>query len=178
MDDWSKRWPVLCIVGPTASGKSQLAVRVAREVGGEVVSADSMQVYRRMDIGTAKLTRDDMEGVPHHLIDVVNPEDRFTVAQWKKMAERAISEIVARRRLPLVVGGTGLYVRAITDDLDFMARDAGGEVRRKWRAYLDQHGHEALYAALCDIDEKTAARLHPNDTRRVIRALEVAETRQ
>ncbi len=169
---------MLCIVGPTATGKSQLAVRVAREVGGEIVSADSMQVYRGMDIGTAKFTQDDMAGVPHHLIDVVDPQDRFTAVQWKEMAEQAISDIASRRRLPLLVGGTGLYVRAITDDLDFVAQDTGDQVRRKWRAYLDQHGHEALYAALRRIDEKTAARLHPNDTRRVIRALEVAETRQ
>ncbi|MCL6634124.1 MAG: tRNA (adenosine(37)-N6)-dimethylallyltransferase MiaA [Alicyclobacillus herbarius] len=173
-----RRWPVLCIVGPTATGKSDLAVRVAREVDGEVVSADSMQVYRHMDVGTAKLTREEMQGVPHHLIDVVNPDEVFTVAEWKQRAERAIVEILERGRLPLLVGGTGLYIRAITDDLNFAERDETGRIREKWQRYLEEHGQEALYAVLQERDEDTAARLHPNDTRRVIRALEVSETRE
>jgi tRNA dimethylallyltransferase len=172
------KWPVLCIVGPTATGKSELAVEVARAVGGEVISADSMQVYRGMDIGTAKLSPPEMKGVPHHLIDVVDPDQPFTVAEWKQLADAAIEDIIGRGRLPLVVGGTGLYIRAITDDLDFAERDESGAVRRKWQRYLEEHGKQALYEALKRVDAETAARLHPNDVRRVIRALEVAETRE
>ncbi len=171
------RAPVLCIVGPTGVGKSHVGIEVARAVGGEIVSADSMQVYRGMDIGTAKVTQAEMQGVLHHGLDLVDPTEPFTVANWVTHADDAIAGIIRRGRLPIVVGGTGLYIRAIVEDLDF-ARQAGSDsVRAKWEAYLLDHGSEELHRRLCDVDPASANRLHPNDTRRVIRALEVAELR-
>jgi tRNA dimethylallyltransferase len=167
--------PVLCIVGPTATGKSALGIELAKHLSGEVLSADSMQVYRGMDIGTAKVTREEQQGVPHHLLDLVSPDVRFTVADWVQRADAAISEIHARGNLPIVVGGTGLYIRAITEDLSFAEEEGSEEVRRRWFSYLQQHGPEALHQALRERDPASAARLHPNDTRRVIRALEVFE---
>ncbi len=167
--------PVLCIVGPTATGKSDLGIQLAKQLCGEVLSADSMQVYRGMDIGTAKVTREEQQGVPHHLLDLVSPDVRFTVADWVKRADAAISEIHARGNLPIVVGGTGLYIRAITEDLSFAEEEGSEEVRRRWFSYLQQYGPEALHQALRERDPASAARLHPNDTRRVIRALEVFE---
>jgi tRNA dimethylallyltransferase len=167
--------PVLCIVGPTATGKSALGIELAKQLSGEVLSADSMQVYRGMDIGTAKVTREEQQGVPHHLLDLVSPDVRFTVADWVQRADAVISEIHARGNLPIVVGGTGLYIRAITEDLSFAEEEGSEEVRRRWFSYLQQHGPEALHQALRERDPASAARLHPNDTRRVIRALEVFE---
>ena len=166
---------VVLIVGATATGKSDLGVEFARIFNGEVVSADSMQVYRGMDIGTAKLTHEEMRGVPHHLIDIVDPTAPFTVADWTRAADDAIGSITDRGKVPIVVGGTGLYIRAITEDLDFAEQPGSREVREKWQAFLAEEGTEALYRQLVDRDPVTAARLHPNDTRRVIRALEVYE---
>ncbi|MCL6637469.1 MAG: tRNA (adenosine(37)-N6)-dimethylallyltransferase MiaA [Alicyclobacillus sp.] len=168
--------PVLCIVGPTATGKSELAVLVAREVGGEVISADSMQVYRGMDIGTAKLTPEEMQGVPHHLINVVDPDQPFTVADWKRAAERVVARLHAAGVLPVVVGGTGLYIKALVDDLDFGGATGSPGIREKWRRFYQDHGAEALFLQLRRLDPGSAARLHPHDVKRVIRALEVAET--
>ncbi len=168
---------VICIVGPTATGKSDLGVELALKFGGEVISADSMQVYRGMDIGTAKLTIDEMKGIPHHLIDIVDPFDRFTVAQWAQKADSVIQSLQYHNQLPIVVGGTGLYIRSITEDLDFGAKSGSPKLREKWHAYLEQHGKEALYAALCKVDQETANRLHPNDVRRIVRALEICEMR-
>ncbi|GGJ04300.1 tRNA dimethylallyltransferase [Alicyclobacillus cellulosilyticus] len=175
--DGGTRGPVLCIVGPTATGKSDLGVRIAKAVGGEVVSADSMQVYKGMDIGTAKLTPEQMQGVPHHLIDIVEPSQRFTVAEWVTLADTVIARLHAEGKLPVVVGGTGLYIRAIVEDLDFAASPGSAAVREKWRRFAQQHGPYALHAALHRVDPDAAARLHPHDVRRVIRALEVAELR-
>lgn len=173
MERWDR--PVLCIVGPTATGKSELGVRVAHEVGGEVISADSMQVYRGMDVGTAKLTPAEMQGVPHHLLDIVEPWERFTVAQWKARAEAVIDRLHREGQLPVVVGGTGLYIRSITDDLDFAQTKGSRAIRERWQRYAEQHGAEALHARLAEHDPETARRLHPNDVRRVVRALEVLE---
>jgi len=170
--------PVLCIVGPTATGKSDLGVRIAREVGGEVLSADSMQVYRSMDIGTAKITAAEMGGIPHHLLDQVDPDVRFTVADWTKAADTAIHDVVSRGRLPIVVGGTGLYIKAIAEDLAFAAAKGSTEIRARWQEFADRHGEDQLHEELSARDPETAARLHPNDVRRVIRALEVSELRQ
>jgi tRNA dimethylallyltransferase len=170
--------PVLCIVGPTATGKSELGVQIAKAVGGEVISADSMQVYRGMDIGTAKLTQEEMQGVPHHLIDLVNPDEPFSVAEWTKRADAVIEQLHREGKLPVVVGGTGLYIRAITDDLDFFDKAGSAEIRAKWQTYLEEHGNLALHAVLAQLDPRTATRLHPNDTKRVIRALELIELNQ
>jgi tRNA dimethylallyltransferase len=176
MERWER--PVLCIVGPTATGKSELGVWLAKQLGSEVISADSMQVYRGMDVGTAKLSSEEMQGVPHHLIDIVDPLDRFTVAEWKARAETVIDRLHARGVLPLVVGGTGLYIRSITDDLDFAGAEGSAAIRDKWRRFAEAHGAAALHAELAARDPETARRLHPNDVRRVIRALEVIELGQ
>lgn len=170
-----ERLPVLCIAGPTASGKSDLGVLVAKHVGGEVLSADSMQVYKKMDIGTAKLSREEMDGVPHHLIDLVLPDDPFTVANWVTLAREVIAKLHSEGKLPIVVGGTGLYMRALTDDLDFAQQRGSSEHREYWKNYAVHKGNEALHAELVSRDPQAAARLHPNDVRRVIRALEVYE---
>lgn len=167
--------PVLCIVGPTATGKSDLGVFIAKEVGGEILSADSMQVYRKMDIGTAKLSTEEMNCVPHHLIDLVNPDDPFTVADWVRAADGIIASLHRKGVLPIVVGGTGLYTRAITHNLDFAEKPGAAELRDKWRMFLEKNGPMALHDELMKQDEVTARRLHPHDTRRVTRALEVIE---
>ncbi len=169
--------PVICIVGPTATGKSNLGVEIARKLSTEVVSADSMQIYRDMDIGTAKLTQEEMKGVVHHLVDVIHPDERFSVAEWADRAYPILDTLIGRGKVPIVVGGTGLYIRAITDDLDF-ARQVGNEdVRARWEAYANAHGRHALHEALRERDPDSADRLHENDVRRVIRALEVFELR-
>jgi tRNA dimethylallyltransferase len=166
---------VLCIVGPTATGKSELGIELAKLLDGEVVSADSMQVYRKMDIGTAKLTVDEMEGIPHHLLDIVEPDQPFTVADWVENADRVIQDIQQRQKLPIVVGGTGLYIRSIVEDLEFGRHSGLEEVRQKWEDYADRYGNLALHNALSERDASSANRLHPNDRRRLIRALEISE---
>ncbi|QQE80970.1 tRNA (adenosine(37)-N6)-dimethylallyltransferase MiaA [Alicyclobacillus sp. SO9] len=168
--------PVLCIVGPTGIGKSDFGVSVAKAVGGEVVSADSMQIYKKMDIGTGKLREDEMQGVPHYLIDIAEPDATFSVAQWTKRADEAISSILRRQRLPIVVGGTGLYIRSITENLDFGKTRGSAQIRQKWEHYALKHGQLQLHKILEERDKEAAQRLHPNDVRRVIRALEVLET--
>lgn len=168
--------PVLCIVGPTATGKSDLGIAVAKAVGGEVLSADSMQIYRGMDVGTAKLNPDEMQGVPHHLMDLVNPDEPFSVADWTEAADAIIGRMHQAGKLPIVVGGTGLYVRAITEDLDFAQQPGLQAIREKWQQFLEEHGPEELHAKLRERDEERAGMLHPNDTRRVIRALEIIES--
>jgi tRNA dimethylallyltransferase len=167
--------PVVCIVGPTATGKSDIGVWLAEQTGGEVISADSMQVYRGMDIGTAKLKPDEMRGVPHHLIDVVAPDEPYSVADWTKAADAVISRLHKCGKLPIVVGGTGLYIRSITEDLDFAAQKGSSEVRNQWQAFADAHGTGALHQELAKRDGASANRLHPNDVRRIVRALEVYE---
>lgn len=168
--------PILCVVGPTATGKSDLAVRLAEALATEVISADSMQVYRGMDIGTAKVTPAEMCGVPHHLLNVVNPDEPFTAADWAARARALIDGMHARAKIPIVVGGTGLYIKALTEDLDFAEQPASHALRAQWQTYLDTYGPVALHQALADRDPASAARLHPNDVRRVTRALEVCET--
>ena len=167
--------PVLCIVGPTATGKSDLGIAVAKAVQGEVLSADSMQVYKGMDIGTAKLSKDEMEGVPHHLLNLVYPDEPFSVADWTVAADTAIAQLHARGKLPIVVGGTGLYIRAMTEDLDFAEQPGHAAIREKWQVFLEENGPSRLHEELKQRDVTTAQRLHPNDVRRVIRALEVYE---
>lgn len=170
--------PVLCLVGPTATGKSDLGKEIAQLVGGEVLSADSMQVYKGMNIGTAKLTPAEMEGVPHHLINLVEPDVRFTVADWTRAADRVIADIHHAGRLPIVVGGTGLYIRSIVEDLDFAEQPGTAVVRAKWQAFMEAQGVNRLHDELRRRDAVQANRLHPNDVRRVIRALEVFELGQ
>jgi tRNA dimethylallyltransferase len=161
---------VIAIVGPTASGKSALAMRAAERIGGEIVSADSRQVYRGMDIGTAKPTAADRARVPHHLIDVVDPGERYDVVRYQRDGRAALADIRSRGRVALVVGGTGLYVRALLDGLELASLPHDPEVR----ARLEAEDPAALHARLRAIDPDAAARVDPRNRRRLVRYLEVA----
>ena len=165
---------LLCVVGPTASGKSALALRLATALGGEIVSADSMQIYRGFDVGTGKPSADERALAPHHLIDVADPFEAWDAARWADEAVRLIGEIRARGRVPIVCGGTFLWVRALIYGLAEAPR-GDEQLRARHRAWAESEGRPALYAKLLEIDPTTAARLAPNDFVRVSRALEVFE---
>ena len=164
---------VIVICGPTASGKTALAAALARELGGEVVSADSMQVYRRMDIGTAKPTAEEMGDVPHHMIDVADPEENYSVARYVQEAIPVVDGILARGRVPIVAGGTGLYIDNLIAGRQFAPFPAESGLREELQARARREGLAALAAELARVDPEAAARLHPNDEKRIIRALEV-----
>ncbi len=159
------------MVGPTASGKTALGVWLAKHYNGEVVSCDSMQIYRRMDIGTAKPTREEMDGVPHHMIDVADPEEDYSAERYRREAVPVVDDILARGKLPIIVGGTGLYLDALLNGHDFAVKSTGW--REKLQKKYDEEGIQPLWEALTEIDPESATRLHPMDTKRVIRALEV-----
>lgn len=163
---------LLVIVGPTASGKSDLAVRLAERIGGEIVNADSVQVYRGLDIGAAKPTTEVQERVPHHLIDIVDPDEDFTASDYCRVAASAITDIHARGRIPVVVGGTGLYIKTLLQGL--IDSPSGDEsIRQELRQFASLHGNEALHHRLVEVDPVAAAEIHPNNLVRVVRALEV-----
>ena len=164
---------ILVVSGPTASGKTALAVELALAHNGEVVSADSMQIYRRMDIGTAKPTRAEMRGVPHHMLDVADPEEDFSVARYVELAARCVDDILARGKLPIVAGGTGLYIDSLLSGRTFARFDPDSPLRRELEEELARRGGAALLEELARVDPDTAARLHPNDGKRIVRALEV-----
>ena len=164
---------MIVICGPTASGKTALAAALARELGGEVVSADSMQVYRRMDIGTAKPTAEEMGDVPHHMIDVADPEENYSVARYVQEAIPVVDGILARGRVPIVAGGTGLYIDNLIAGRQFAPFPAESGLREELQARARREGLAALAAELARVDPEAAARLHPNDEKRIIRALEV-----
>jgi len=164
---------VLAIVGPTASGKSALAVAVAQRISGEIISTDSMQVYRGMDIGTATPTMQERGGVPHHLMDVWPMEHLVTVSEFQTDARAAIDDVLSRDRVPVVVGGSGLFVSAVLDDLNFPGTDE--QVRSRWEAELEALGPAALHERLAEVDPAAAAAILPSNGRRIVRALEVIE---
>ena len=166
---------LLGLVGPTASGKTALSMQLARRHDMEIVCMDSMQVYRGMDIGTAKPTLEEQRRLPHHMLDVADPREPYSVAEYREAAAQAIDGILKRGCLPVLVGGTGLYLRALSLPLSLGGTSRQDEVREKYEAVLQRDGKEALHALLANRDPETALRLHPNDTRRVIRALEVWE---
>ena len=168
--------PLVILTGPTAVGKTGLSVRLAREIGAEVISADSMQVYRYMDIGTAKISRDEMGGVPHHLIDCFDPDEDFNVVRFKQEADRAIADIHSRGRIPLLVGGTGFYIQAVLRDIDFTETQEDEEYRREMAEYARVHGNRALHELLREADPAAADQIHENNVRKVIRALEFARS--
>lgn len=167
--------PVLAVVGPTASGKTSLAIEIAKEYHGEVVSADSMQIYKEMQIATAKPTVDEMQGIPHHLLDFLAPDVSFSVAQYAALAHQTISEITARGHLPVMAGGTGLYVDAVLDDLIFAKIETDEQKRAELWAFVEAHGANALHERLREIDPESAARIHENNVGRIVRAVEVYE---
>ena len=164
---------ILVITGPTASGKTALAVELAKRRNGEVVSADSMQIYRRMDIGTAKPTVEEMGGIPHHMIDVADPEEDFSVARYVDMAAACVEDVLSRGRLPILAGGTGLYIDSLLSGRTFAAFDEASPLRADLEERYHKEGGEALLAELARVDPESAARLHPNDAKRIVRALEV-----
>ncbi len=163
---------IICIAGPTASGKTALAVELAKELGGEVVSCDSMQVYRRMDIGTAKPTKDDMQGIVHHMLDVADPWEEFSVSRYCAMAAPIVDGILARGKTAIIAGGTGLYMDALIKGNDFAPCPSTG-VRAQLEAQADREGMEAMRTRLAAVDPDCAARLHLADRKRILRALEV-----
>lgn len=164
---------ILVITGPTASGKTALAVELAKRRNGEVVSADSMQIYRRMDIGTAKPTAEEMGGIPHHMIDVADPEEDFSVARYVDMAAACVEDVLSRGRLPILAGGTGLYIDSLLSGRTFAAFDEASPLRAQLEARYAREGGAALLAELARVDPEAATRLHPNDGKRIVRALEV-----
>lgn len=166
---------LICICGPTASGKTALSVALAKKLHTEIISADSMQIYRGMDIGTAKPTADERQGVPHHLFDVCEPEERFSVARYVELADAAAQDILARGMVPIVVGGTGLYMDALIEGSAFSGDETDLAVRDQYQRMAREQGNDAVHACLQKVDPVAAARLHPNNLKRVIRALEVYE---
>ena len=167
-------YPLVIIIGPTGIGKSALGLALAQEIGGEIISGDSVQVYKALDIGSAKPSQAELQLVPHHLIDYLDPSEPFTAAPVKLLATSLIGEIRGRGHVPIVVGGTGLYIRSLLDPYDF-SQLGSEEIRSKWTEYALFNGNPALHDALKECDPKTAELLHPNDVLRIIRALEVLE---
>lgn len=163
---------IIVIVGPTAVGKTHISVELAQKLNTEIISADSMQIYKGMDIGTAKITEKEKKGVTHHMIDIVNPDESFSVSDFKKNAEEIISDFFIKDKLPIVVGGSGLYVNSIIYDLDFGNAKSNEEIREYYNYYYKEHGEDKLYEKLLKIDPEAAEKIHKNNIKRVIRALE------
>lgn len=172
-DSENQKIYVLVICGPTASGKTDLGVDLALRCGGEIVSADSMQIYRGMDIATAKPSKDEMKGIPHHLMDFLSPTEAFSVADYVELAHQCIKDIHHRGKLPVIVGGTGLYISSLIDNIKFDDTGCDYEFREQMKDFARKNGNEALWRKLKEVDPKTAERLHPNNLNRIIRALEV-----
>lgn len=163
--------PIIC--GPTASGKTNLGIRLALKCGGEIVSADSMQIYKGMDIASAKPSKEEMQGVPHHLMDFLSPKQAFSVADYVEMAHKVIYDIYNRGRLPIIVGGTGLYISSLINNIKFDNTGCDYEFREEMKKLAVKQGNDALWERLRQIDPKAAEKLHPNNQNRIIRALEV-----
>ena len=167
--------PLVIVAGPTAAGKSDLAVEFSKECGGEVISADSMQVYRMLDIGSAKNTQEEMRGVPHHLISVLDPKEPFNVAVFQRMAHDALRKIHERGKIPVICGGTGFYIQSVLYDIDFTENPADLSIRKALEALAEREGAEAVRALLLEKDPESAAKIDPGNLRRMIRALEYYE---
>lgn len=164
--------PLIILTGPTAVGKTALSIRLAKAIGGEIISADSMQVYRRMDIGSAKIIKEEMMGVPHHLIDVLEPDEEFNVTVFQKLAKAAVEEIYSRGNIPIVAGGTGFYIQALLNDIDFTENGEDTSIRDELEAIAKEKGAEHLHGMLLAIDPESAKQIHANNIKRVIRAIE------
>lgn len=164
---------VIVIIGPTAVGKTKLSVELARRLNGEIISGDSMQIYKEMDIGTAKVTAEEMQGVPHYLIDIKEPTEPYSVADFQQEVRTLIKKIAQKGCIPIIAGGTGLYIQAVLSDYQFSDSGKDEEIRLRLEQQLEEQGMDKVYAELKRIDPKSAENIHPNNVRRVIRALEV-----
>ncbi len=164
---------LIVITGPTASGKTALSVELAKILDGEIVNADSMQIYKYMNIGTAKPDLEERQGIPHHLIDIVNPDESFSVARYCELANRVIDDIHSRGKIPIMVGGTGLYVDSLVNNIRFSEIEPDDEYRNEVEKLADEKGNEHIYKMLCDIDPEGASKIKVGDRKRIIRALEV-----
>lgn len=169
------RQPLIILTGPTAAGKSALAVSLAREIGGEIISADSMQVYKHMDIGSAKITREEMAGVPHYLIDILEPDEEFHVVRFQSLAKEALKTIYEKGKIPILAGGTGFYIQSVLYDIDFTETEEDEAFRLQLEQFARDQGNEALFERLRRIDPKSCEILHANNVKRVIRAIEFYE---
>ncbi len=166
---------IIIIGGPTAVGKSALAVNLAEKFNGEIVSADSMQIYRRLNIGTGKITEAEARGIPHRMIDILDPDERYSVGQYLIDASREINDILDKNKLPIVVGGTALYLNALINGMNFSDADRSDKVRDKWKKIASESGNQFVYDHLIEIDPESAAKISVNDTKRIIRAIEIFE---
>ncbi len=167
------KFPLAVLFGPTASGKTALAVEMAKAFNGEVITADSMQVYKGMDIGTAKPTLEEQQGVPHHMIDVAEPNENYSLAQYVSAAKACIEEVYRRGKLPILAGGTGLYIDTLIQNISLSEEEKDESLRKELLKIADSEGNGVLMEALKKVDPETANRLHINDTKRIVRALEV-----
>ena len=167
------RIPVVFIAGPTAVGKTDLSINLAKDLNGEIISADSMQIYKYMDIGTAKITEEEMCGIKHYLIDEVKPDVEFSVVDFQKRAKAYINEIHESGKIPIIAGGTGLYINSLIYEMDFTKSKGNTKLRNELQKEADEYGVEYLHNKLKQLDEKSAQRIHPNNVKRVIRAIEV-----
>ncbi len=166
------RKPLVVLTGPTAVGKTELSIRLAERIGGEIVSADSMQVYRGMDIGSAKVTASQMRGIPHHLIDILEPDEEFHVVRFQERAKQCMDEIYARGNIPILAGGTGFYIQAVLYDIDFTATRSDPDYREELEKLACERGADYLHEMLREVDPESAEAIHANNVKRVIRALE------
>ncbi len=167
--------PLIILTGPTAVGKTKLSIALAKAVNGEIISADSMQVYKRMTIGTAKILPEEMQGVPHHLIDILEPEEEFNVVLFARLAKQAMEQCWKNGKIPILVGGTGFYIQAVLYDIDFTENDDDKSYREELERIAAEQGAEVLHEKLKLVDAKAAEEIHPNNVKRVIRALEFFE---
>lgn len=169
----NKKEKIVVLIGPTAVGKTKLSIELAKRFNGEIISGDSMQIYKGMDIGTAKIKPSEMDGIPHHLLDIKNPEEPFSVAEFQELVRLKIAEISQRGKLPMIVGGTGLYIQSVIYDYQFSDAPSDEAFRIKLEEKAKAEGNEKIHQELMEVDPKSAQKIHPNNVRRVIRALEV-----
>lgn len=164
--------PLVILTGPTAVGKTELSINLAKSINGSIISADSMQVYKHMNIGTAKISKEEMDGVPHYLIDILEPTEEFNVVKFKEYAERAMEEIYSQGKIPIIVGGTGFYIQSVLYGIDFTENDEDNTYRKELERIAEEKGGLYLHEELKKVDEESAKNIHPNNVKRVIRALE------
>lgn len=164
--------PLIVLTGPTAVGKTSLSISLAKAVNGEIISADSMQVYKKMDIGSAKIRPEEMQGVKHYLVDILEPEEEFHIVKFQELAKAALEEIYAKGKIPILVGGTGFYIQAVTRDIDFTQAEQETSYREELEQFAKEKGAEYLHEKLREVDSKSAENIHANNVKRVIRALE------